>query len=379
MWGRRTSVLVAISSILAACGGKAKAPAPAPIVHVAPKPPPPPVCVKAGEQQSAIGSAGVDDHGTHFCVSDGTDANQCFTMALPAGTLGKASAPGAAQAPALTDSAARVETTATEVKVCALADNTCKTIKPGVGKAATNPIEAAVNAAGTIVVALVGDGAKGKGAAEVWDVAKGKKLATIKYAKGEFKCGHARVLGDTVFVSADVCEGPAAQGALYTTKGKKLADAGGKSFGTYGTEPVQVKGDTWAFLEETGGAIALQDVKTGKVVKTIDVGTVWAQEVADAAPPADDAAPPPNEGEGEKNAKKPAESTVEIDGKVAKPSPAEKAAAGAPPMGNPGESALVRGADGKLLVITGGPSPGNVAIVDVDSGEAQIVHAKACK
>lgn len=376
MWGRRTSILFIASALIAACGGKAKAPAPAPIVHVAKKPPPPPpACVKAGEQQSAIGSAGVDDHGAHFCVSDGTDVNQCFSMALPGGKLDKAPSPGAAQAPALADAAARVETTATEVKVCALADNTCKTIKPGVAKTATNPIEAAVNAAGTIVVALVGDGAKGKGAAEVWDVAKGKKLATIKYAKGDFKCGHARVLGDTVFVSADVCEGPAAQGALYTTKGKKLADAGGKAFGTYGTEPVQVKGDTWALLEENGGAIALQDVKTGKVVKTIDVGTVWAQEVADAG-----AASPPTAGEGEQNAKKPAESTVEIDGKVAKPSTVvDKGGAGAPAMGNPGESALVRGADGKLLVITGGPSPGNVAIVDVDSGEAQIVHTRACK
>jgi hypothetical protein len=141
---------------------------------------------------------------------------------------------------------------------------------------------------------------------------------------------------------------------------------------------MQVEDNTWAFLEENGAAIALQDVKTGKLVKTIDVGAVWAQEVAQAPAdaPADDSATPPSPtaGEGEKNAKKPATKDAGAQ------APADKGAPeNAPSMGNPGESVLVRGGDGKLVVITGGPAPGNVAIVDVDSGEAKILHAKACK
>ncbi len=359
MKGCRTFALVAFS-IFAACGGKPAPPPAPPKVAVAPKPPPP-ACVKAGADMSAIGSAGADEGNAHFCVSDGTDTNQCFTVALGDGKLAKASAPGVAQSPALGDARARVETTPTDVKVCATADD-CKTIKPAVPKGAENPLEAVANAPGTIAVVLLGDAEKGRGTAEVWDVAKNKKLASIRYAKNDFKCGHARVLGETVFVSADVCSGPAAHAVLYTSKGKRIADVGGKEFGSYGTEPVQVKDDTWAFLEENGAAIALQDVKTGKVVKTIDVGAVWAQQVAEASAPA-----APSEGEANAKKKPPADT----------PAPAGEPAA--PAMGNPGESVLVRGGDGKLVVITGGPSPGNVAIVDVESGEAKVWHARECK
>jgi len=365
---RGTRITFVIVSLLAACGGKSPPPPTPPVAKAPPKPPPPPppACVKAGEEQSAIGSAGADADHARFCVSDGTDTNQCFTVALADGKLEKAGAPEAPQSAALGDAHARVETTATEVKVCVTPDD-CKTIKPSVPKNAQNPIDAAVNAQGTIAVVMLGDAEKGKGTAEVWDVAKNKKLSSIKYAKADFKCGHARVLGDTVFVSADVCSGPAAHAMLYTTKGKKLADVGGKEFGTYGTEPLQVKDDTWAFLEENGAAIAMQDVKTGKIAKTIDVGAVWAPEVA--AEPV--AAAPPTAGEGEKAAKKP-----EAPAGDQPPTAGEPAA---PPMGNPGESVLVRGVEGKLVVITGGPSPGNVAVVDVESGEAKVFHARACQ
>ena len=360
---------IAISS---ACGGKQAPPPAPPKVALAPKPPPPPpACVKAGAEMSAIGSAGADDGSAHFCISDGTDTNQCFTVALGDGKLDKATAPTAAQSPALGEARARVETTPTDVKVCATADD-CKTIKPAVPKGAENPIEAVANAPGTIAVVLLGDAEKGKGTAEVWDVAKNKKLASIKYAKNDFKCGHARVLGESVFISADVCSGPAAHAVLYTSKGKRIADVGGKEFGSYGTEPVQVKDDTWAFLEENGAAIALQDVKTGKIVKTIDVGAVWAQQVAEAAPAAPPKGGPASEGEANAKKKPPADA-----GEASAPPTADEPAA--PAMGNPGESVLVRGADGKLVVITGGPSPGNVAIVDVETGEAKVWHAKACK
>jgi hypothetical protein len=367
----RACLFVVIVTSIAGCGGKSKAPAPPPVVHEAakPPPPPPPVCIKAGADMSAIGSAGVEDSGAHFCISDGTDTNQCFLMELTSGKLEKSASPGAAQAASLDDNRARVQTTATEVKVCAGADETaCKTLKPTVSKGAENPIEAVANAQGTIAVVLSGDAEKGKGTAEVWDVAKGKRLTAIKYANKDFKCGHARVLGDTIYISADVCAGPAAHGALYSIKGKKLGDVGGKDFGTYGTEPVQVKDNVWAFLEENGAAIALQDVKTGKVSKTIEVGAVWAQEVAGADPK--DATPP-----AAAKKKMPPEKAPDTTATDA-PAAGEPSA---PAMGNPGESALVRGAPGTLIVITGGPSPGNLGIVDVESGETKVLHANLCK
>ena len=191
-----------------------------------------------------------------------------------------------------------------------------------------------MNPSGTTVVALIGNSEAGKGVAEVWDVGKKKKTATIKYAKGDYKCGHAEMLGDTVYITASVCSGPAARGALYSLKGKKLGDAGGKDFGTFGTSPVQIEGAQWAFLEEGAGTIAVQDVSTGVVGKTIDLVALWAGSGSDDAPRAN---------------------------------------------GNPGESALVRGAEGNLVVITGAPVPGNVGVVDLDTAEVKVWKALACK
>jgi hypothetical protein len=54
------------------------------------------------------------------------------------------------------------------------------------------------------------------------------------------------------------------------------------------------------------------------------------------------------------------------------------AVGGNPPPDNPGESAVVRGSDGKLLVVTGSPAAGTVGVVDVVSGEITTIKALQC-
>jgi hypothetical protein len=343
----------------AGCGHPAPPPKPPVVVRKAPpKPPAPPQpCVKVGAEMSAVGSPAADDHSARFCVSDG-ESNACYAVGLDSGALTREDGPSPAQPTALGDVHARVDTTAHEVKVCI--GEACKSYKPRVPRGAENPLEAVASADGSLSVVLLGDAEQGKGIAEVWDVTKGRRLTRIRYRKGDFKCGHARVLGQTVYISADVCAGPDAHAWLFTTRGRRLADVGAKQFGTWGTEPVQVDGTVWAFLEENGATIALQDVKTGKVVKTIDIGTAWVRAGGAAPAAADDAA----SGDGDKAAGDKAD-------KAAAPHPA-------PPMGNPGESALVRGPAGKLVVVTGGPTPGNLAIVDTGTGEVQVVRARQC-
>jgi hypothetical protein len=327
--------------LLAACGGGGKKTVVEPEVVVeAPKPkpppPPPPVCVIAGAEQSLIGMVEADANAVKFCVSDGAEQNQCYGVDIAAKKYAQLDEQPKGQSPVLDPDPARLETTAKEVKVCIGED--CKTVKPKVPKKSENPIDAVVNATGTYVAVLMGNAEKGKGTVEVWNVATGKKSGTVKYAKGAYKCGEARMLGNTVFVSASVCGGADARGYLYSLKGKKLADVGGKTFGTYGTVPLQVSDTTWAFLDENGSTIAIQDVATGKLAKTIDIGPLWAGDATAEAPL--------EGGEGEE--------------------PAEAAAP--PAMGNAGESALVRGGEGKLIVVSGGPMPGGVGVVDVESG-----------
>jgi hypothetical protein len=324
---------------LVACGGggeKKKTvpkPKPKPVVKK-PDPPPPPPCIKGGDAMGAIGGANGTDAGAEFCVSDGS-SNECFSVDLASGEYKKLDAPPTPQPASLETEDVKVETTPTEVKVCAGED--CKTLAPKVPKGAESQLVAV--ASKTHAVVMIGDTESGKGVAELWDLAKSKKAATIKYAKSDFKCGVPKLLGSTVYISASVCAGPAARGTLYNLKGKPIAPVGGKDFGTYSEVAVQVTGPLWAFLEENGSMLALQDVTTGKVGKTIQLGALWTGD----APP---------------------------DG--------EKPDSDAPAMGNPGESALVRGGDNQLLVIAGGPSPGTVGVIDIGTGEMKVIRAPIC-
>ncbi|HUQ04484.1 MAG TPA: hypothetical protein VM261_18415 [Kofleriaceae bacterium] len=324
-------VYLAAAVPLVACGGKAKPPPPpkAPVaVKKPPPPPPPPVCVPPLEP-AMIGMATSEGSAVQFCVSDGAEQNACFAVDLDEKKYETLDASPVAQTPTLTAPSAKLMASPTELQICfEEGGSECKTVKPKVPKGATTPIDAAIDATGAWAVLMLGDAEKGKGVAEVWDVAKGKKTATIKYAKGDHKCGTAQVLGDVVYISASVCAGPAAKGALYSMKGKKLGDVGGKDFGTYGATAVQVGPTQWAFLEEGAGVIALQDVKTGKVDKTIDLLALWGSDRGG---------------------------------------------------GNPGESALVRGGEGKLVVVAGSPAAGTVGIVDLESGETSVIQALACE
>ena len=312
----------------AGCGATPK-PAPPPAVNPPPPAPPPaPACIKPPEETAPITHASGDETHVQYCV--GTVEGQCFALELATGKLVRLDAAPAAPAPA--SAAPRVETTNPELKICN-ADQ-CKTLTPQVWPGAA-PLRVATN--GSFAVVLLGDPASGKGYADVWDVAKTKRVTTIRYTHGDFRCGDVAMLGDTIYLGANACTSPSGRAALYTTTGRKIANVGRGEFGTYGNAHVQVDGATWAFLEENGNRIALQDVVKGKVLKTIEVVDLWRAPAAPGTPPAKSDA-----------------------------------------LGNPGESALVRLAADKLAVIAGTPANGSVGIVDINSGEVKVVRAPLC-
>ncbi len=315
--------------MLVSCGGGGKPAAVVkPIEMTAPvksKPAPTdkPACIKQPEESAAVAHPSGDEERVSFCI--GTAVDQCFEIELASGKLTTLSGQPKGQTPSL-DAPAHVETTNPEFKVCAEATG-CKTLTHQVWPGAA-PLRAATN--GTIAAIMLGDAEAGKGYVDIYDVMKTKKLATFKYAHGEYRCGDLAMLGETVYVNATVCAGTSGRAALYTSKGKKIANVGGKAdFGTFGNSYTQVEGSMWAFLEENGNRIALQDVAKGKVVKAIDVGALFADS-------------------------------------------------GAEKMGNPGESAVVRLGNGKVAVIGGTPANGSVAIVDLTTGAVKVVHAAMC-
>jgi len=315
---------IALILAFAACAGNDGEPAVA-VAHPLPPPPPPPTCIRIPDDASAaIRDASADGQRLAFCVGEADD--QCFSFDLSTRRLEHLREPPK-PAP---DLGARVTVVNPDLQICRA--DACTSITPQV-LPSTSKLHAATNADGTFAVVLLGDAEHGKGYAEIWDVARAKRTASFGYARGEFRCGEVEMVGDSIYLSASTCAGPAARAALYTLKGKKLANIGGKEFGSYGNAHVQITGSAWGFLDENGSRIVIQDVVKGKVLKTIDTSGLWT---ADGA----------------------ASSTA---------------------IGNPGEHALVKLDDGKLAIIAGAPASGSVATVDVETGEVGVVRAPQCK
>lgn len=315
------AVVVVGVAVAAGCGGKS-APA-APVATAQPPPkvaPTPPACIAPLEDTTLpISHAAADGTRVKYCIGD--TADQCFALDTETGAFEKLAAPP--ESAALAN--ARIETTSPRLEVCQL--DACKSLTPKILPAIAE-LRAATNAAGTVAVVLLGDAKAGKGYAEVWDVTTTKKLARFRYARGVFKCGDAAIIEDRIYVSASTCGAPSARGALYTLRGKRLALVGGADFGVYGSAYAQVDDKQWAFLEENGAKLVVHDLARGKLVQRIDTSPLFAQVGA--------------------------------------------------AMGNPGESALVRLGPGKLAVIGGAPATGQVAVVDVASGEVQVLRAPVC-
>lgn len=303
-------------SLVAACAAPARPPAERPR-EVLPEQRAQPACIKPNEEAPKILHARGDEAKVSYCIGPGAD--DCFTLDLASSTLAHLARPSD-PAPAT-----RVELTKPTLQVCT--GSACTVVTPSswpkidASRAVSN---------GNVAVILVGDG-DARGVAEVYDVARSQKLASIRYPRGDHQCGVPALLGDTIYLGANACAAPAGRAALYTTKGKKIANVGTGEFGTYGDQFVQLEGARWAFLGENGASLAIQDVVKGKVQKTIKLGVLWT-----------------------------ADGTVKDA------------------FGNPGESALIKLSATKVGVVAGSPMNGSVAIVDVASGEVTVVHALAC-
>ena len=300
--------------VVAACSGKPAADVAKPAVGKSVEKREKAVCITPPEDAASIVHASSQGTQLQYCIGE-TD---CFAVDLASNTYRRLIEP-----PKPATTGARVEAVTPKLDVCS--GTTCTSLASKVMPGAAT-MRAATNADGTFAVVLLGDAPKGAGYAEIWNVAKTKKSATFRYARGDFRCGEVAMLGNTIYLSAAQCGLPAARAGLYTLTGRRIANVGGKEFGSFGSAYVHVEGATWAFLEENATRLVLQDVVKGKIWKTIDTSALFS------------------------------------DAK----------------MGTPGESALVRLQDGRLVVIAGSPAVGSLATIDVGTGELTVVPAPIC-
>ena len=272
---------------------------------VAPKPIVLP-CIPAGTTK--LTDVVADGQRVRYCAG-----TECFSIAPDVADI---SGFAKADKPAPATNAAYVETTQPRIEVCNSVDCTSLTEKI---MPIANDIRAATTTDGAFVAFLFG-GATPKGYVELWDVQGPKKLSTIKLPRGE-ACESVAFLDKTLLLKCG------SQATLWALQGKKLADAGGKAFTFSAYAPVG--GNVYAFLDERGTRVALQDITRGTVTKTVDTSGLFL--------------------------------------------------IGGAQQGTPGESRLVMLGDGRLTVVAGPPALGSVATIDPKTGELELRQAPLCR
>ncbi len=327
------SVLAGAALVTAGCSGKAKPVAAKPVVAIvkppelAPKPAAAPVCVAMSTTENRIVVANGNVSSAQFCIASPDDA-LCYGVDLNTGDYVRLPARPERQLLTLEAPTAKVNVTEQAVEIC-MGEAPCKTLKYKINKAAP-PTAVVIDQAGTTVAI-----ATGKNPVELWDVSSNKKLTSIKFAQKKYRCGTPFFVGDVLAISADVCGGPPARASLFTKAGKRIAEVGGADFGSFSVPHTQVDGNTWAFLEQGAGKVVLQDVVSGKILSTVSLTAFWTLD-----------------DQGMKSTE--------------------------PALGHLGESELVRGGPGKLIVVGGSPSPGSVAVIDLDNGAVKVTRPSMC-
>ncbi|MEL6178140.1 MAG: alpha/beta hydrolase [Myxococcota bacterium] len=125
------------------------------------------------------------------------------------------------------------------------------------------------------VLTDVHEGASRPGFLELWDLNPPKRLARVSVSDNpDDLCGSVRWLGDVAGLFMNVCAGPGGSARFVDgATGKPLSSLAPGDFNAYGTVPVHLSGDRWAFLEAFAAQIRVQNIRTGEG-QTLDLTTL---------------------------------------------------------------------------------------------------------
>lgn len=219
----------------------------------------------------------VDSSDDLRCFATDLGKGQLRAIPVPAGLAPDASHPRIAEPPP----AMKLELGENSVEVCRANGSACKTVRasaevdPGLG------LGAELNAAGTIVALAY---LSGDTLVETFEVATGKRLMQLHGRSKKAMCISASFLGESLLIHERECGSDDVRASwLASADGKRLADAGGGKAFASPLRPAHLRGDEWAFPARRGEALAIQNVKTGKVLKRISLGarSTLASVIAD--------------------------------------------------------------------------------------------------
>ncbi|MBL0220637.1 MAG: hypothetical protein IPQ07_43070 [Myxococcales bacterium] len=281
--------------MVAGCGGETKQtqpplpiPAPTPTSHPSDAIPPlaPPAAPAAPITKDcippdfggAVETFTADDHRAVVClrrlvVGGGRkDETRCVSIDLATGAHADLTSPPAPPAPP----PARFTVTDTSklVQVCA-PPKACRRLAlkplPNLVDEPREGYHVDVSADGTRAIATVPLTEGPKKPVVIFDLATGKQVAKVTVGDGEYSCpGTARFLGNSVYVTASVCNDLKAKAWLFSKDGKLLGTVDAiNAVNVEFSDPYALDGDRWAIAGRGGNGVAIVDVATGKVTSAI--------------------------------------------------------------------------------------------------------------
>lgn len=301
--------LAALSAILAplalsACkstpelvtgSGAPAAEAPPPEPAAEPPAAAPAVCVPPG----SLAQARLDGDGVFLCTNAAEadaqgDFSRCFHLDLASGALAARPVPRVAEPadaqdmPQVIDGDGwRYDRGAEAVSLCT-APGECTKRKLDLGKLTPAELAPVATSGSGKLIAVSATDKAGAMWVLVFDRASGKRVAKKKVSfDSSYVCGGASFAGETLVVGLDVCAGPGGVAWLARpTTLARIADlgGGGADFNAYDPAGVPLGGDLWAFRSSGLGAVVVQDVVTGEVLRRVDLSPLFPL-ITDFPPP----------------------------------------------------------------------------------------------
>ncbi|MGN6105609.1 MAG: hypothetical protein ACTHU0_10930 [Kofleriaceae bacterium] len=105
----------------------------------------------------------------------------------------------------------------------------------------------------------------------LFDAATGKRQKTLQIGSdNDLICIEpARFVGDSIYVSANLCAKPGSRGYLFSKAGRQLGVV--DKVNVFGAVPIHVSGNLYAFADYNGTGIAIVNVRTGRQVRVLDL------------------------------------------------------------------------------------------------------------
>ncbi len=273
------SLLACGAALIAACPGAQKVPTP-PLVEITEASA---TCVAQpgpGGYAPMLERLAIAGRQLRFCRAEEA-GERCYAFDLDRGLLAPAPSPPSVELPAPFPRRVKVDEGKGTAQLCDGIGSACRQLD--LGREPQRVEGAAFSSSDRMLAVTTTPVGGGPATATVFGADSAKAIGRIVInPSGDYECGSATFVGETVLAMEDVCAGPA--GVAWLAKpdsGHHIAWVGGRAgWGAFRVAYEHVDGPLWAFREERGVEVVVQNVSTGEVVHRFDLRDTFPKGAA---------------------------------------------------------------------------------------------------